>query len=160
MKVIETVLSERQFLRRLEALCRTKTRFDKGYEDKDTFVTKRNDNKFWLGKHYALIGRTDGYAVDVLFGKYKITEEGRILITYRFGKRLTYMIPFFVAIVIGSFLWASVIYDAIIYGLPDLNGIAIAALCWALGLGGAFIRSKKERKALEAHLLRICKVED
>ena len=57
MKRIETVLSEQSFLNRLEGLCRDKVRFDRGYEDKDTFVIKRKDHKFMLAKHYAIRGK-------------------------------------------------------------------------------------------------------
>lgn len=44
-KRIETKLNEKQFFDRLKTFCRDKTRFDKGYNDKDVFVVKRNRSK-------------------------------------------------------------------------------------------------------------------
>ncbi len=74
MKRIETKLTEKQFLCRLEKLCKEKTRFDKGYTDKDIFVIKRNKNKFWLCKHYAHVGRVDGYGNDCIYFQYKLNK--------------------------------------------------------------------------------------
>lgn len=158
MKTVKTQMSEQRFLSRLEGLCRKKTRFDKGYVDKDTFVIKRKGNKFWLAKHYASLGRSDGYAMDCLYCKYGVDQNGYVFVKYTVGKRLTYLIPFGISFIIGAFLWVSIIYDTIVYHQsPDGNGIAVAALFWALSLVGTLLRSKKERTALEEHLLSICK---
>ena len=45
MKIIETKLNENQFLIRLDTFCRKKERFDRGYNDKDLYVIKRNKNR-------------------------------------------------------------------------------------------------------------------
>ena len=60
MNTIHTRLTEKQFLERLACLCRKKARFDSGYNDRDIFVYKLNEKKFWLGKHYANVGRHRG----------------------------------------------------------------------------------------------------
>lgn len=158
MKIIETRISEKQFINRLEGLCRKKAYFDKGYNDKDTFVVKRKDNKFWLGKHYALIGRSDGYANDCLLCRYTVRENGLVSVHYRFGKRITYLIPFIISCALGIPIAISLIYDAIVYADPQWNGILIAVLFLALGLFGLLFRSKKERKLLEKHLFKICNI--
>ena len=100
-RLIETHLTEKQFLNRLKTLCREKTRFSKGYHDEDVFVIKRNKNKFWLCKHYAHVGRTDGYANDCICFKYIVKENGYIDIEYRFGKLLLFVIPFIICFTAG-----------------------------------------------------------
>ena len=104
-KRIETKLNEKQFLDRLKTFCRDKTRFDKGYNDKDVFVVKRKQNKFWLCKHYANIGRTDGYGNDCIYFRYITNKNGYIDVEYKFGKRLLFVIPFIVCFVAGIALW-------------------------------------------------------
>lgn len=67
MKHIETHLTERHFLSRLETLCRKQERFDRGDRENDYFVVKRNNQKFRIAKHYAHVGKTDGYGYDCLY---------------------------------------------------------------------------------------------
>ena len=160
MKHIETVLSEQRFLNRLEGLCRDKVRFDRGYEDKDTFVIKRKDHKFMLAKHYASIGRRHGYANDCLYCRYYTNEKGYVSIDYRFWKMKGYLIPFIVSLILGSGLWIYWIYEAIASSNVQWDAMCVAALIWILGLGGMLVRSKKERIALEKHLYRICQWKD
>jgi len=156
---IETRLNEKQFFNRLETFCREKTRFDKGYIDKDVFVVKRNRNKFWLCKHYASIGRTDGYANDCIRFRYIVNEKGYIDIEYRFGKPILFCIPFIICFSAGIALWISLIYDAIVYGGMQWGSLCITSLFWIFGLTGMFFRSRKEKALLKEHLLRICNIE-
>ena len=158
-KFIETKLNEKQFLARLKTFCQEKTRFDKGYNDKDIFVTKRKNNRFWLCKHYANIGRTDGYANDYICFQYSINENGYIDIEWRFGKPLLSLWPFLISFTAGMALWIPLIYDAIAFGNVQWGGLCVTALFWIFGLFGAFGHSRKERVSLEEHLLRICKME-
>ena len=157
-KRIETKLNEKQFLNRLKTFCREKTRFDKGYNDKDVFVVKRKENKVWLCKHYANIGRTDGYGNDCIHFRYITNKNGYIDVEYKFGKLLLYVIPFIVCFVAGIALWISLIYDAIVFADVQWGGLCVTALFWIFGLVGMLFRSKKERDLLEEHLLRICSI--
>lgn len=61
-KHIATKLNEKQFLSRLKTFCREKTLFDKGYNNEDIFVTKRKNNRLWICRHSAVVGRSGGYA--------------------------------------------------------------------------------------------------
>ncbi len=158
MKRIETKLNEKQFLDRLKTLCREKTRFDKGYNDKDVFVVKCNKNKFWLCKHYAHVGRTDGYANDCIYFQYFVKENGYIEIEYMFGKLLLFVIPFIICFTAGIALWISLVYEAIAFTNVQWGGLFVVALFWIFGLVGMLFRSKKERDLLEEHLLRICSI--
>ena len=133
-------------------------RWSRGYNDKDTFVVKRKENIFRLEKHYALIGRTDGYAIDCLYCQYQTNENGYVTVKYRFGKRSLYLVPFVIAFTVGILLWSALLYEAIAFANAQWDAIFVATLFWLLGLGGNLIRSKKERRALESHLLRICAV--
>ena len=157
-KRIETKLNEKQFLDRLKTFCRDKTRFDKGYNDKDVFVVKRNRSKFWLCKHYAHVGKTDGYANDCIYFQYIVNKNGYIDIEYRFGKRLLFLIPFIICFTAGIVLWTTLVYDAIAFDNVQWGGLCVTALFWIFGLVGMLFRSRKERVLLEKHLLRICSI--
>lgn len=159
MTYIETKLTENSFLNRLNTLCREKTRFDKGYTDKDIYVFKRNSkdkNKFWICKHYAHIGKTDGYANDCIYFLYKVNENGYVDIEYRFGKLLLFLVPFIICFTVGIALWISLIYEAIVFNNVQWGGLCVTAFFWILGLLGSLFRSQKERLLLEQHLLLIC----
>lgn len=156
MKMIDTRLDEKQFLDRLETLCRKKERFDRGYRDKDLFVVKRNKNKFWLSKHYALLGRTDGYMNDCLYCQYTVNDNGFVSVKYHFGKHRINLIPFLISFIMGIFMWVGLLIDSILYSDPNWNGIFVAALFWTLGLVGLIIKSKKDRYELETHLQKVC----
>jgi hypothetical protein len=157
-KRIETKLNEKQFLGRLKTFCRDKTRFDKGYNDKDVFVVKRNRSKFWLCKHYAHVGKTDGYANDCIYFQYIVNKNGYIDIEYRFGKLLLFVIPFIICFTAGIALWTTLVYDAIAFDNVQWGGLCVTALFWIFGLVGMLFRSRKERVLLEKHLLRICSI--
>ena len=158
-RLIETHLTEKQFLNRLKTLCREKTRFSEGYHDEDVFVIKRNKNKFWLCKHYAHVGRTDGYANDCIYFKYIVKENGYIDIEYRFGKLLSFAIPFIICFTAGIALWVPLIYEAIAYANVQWGGLCVTAFFWIFGLIGLLFRSRKERALLEEQLLRTCNLE-
>ena len=158
-KHLATKLDEKQFLNRLKIFCREKIRFDTGYNDKDVFVVKRKKNCYWLCKHYASVGRTDGYAHDCICFRYSINKNGYVDVEYRFGKTLSHTIPFVVCFAVGSIFGISLVYDAIAFFDVQWGGLCVAALFWIFGLSGMLYRSKKERVALEEHLLRICNIE-
>ena len=157
MKFIETHLTEKQFLDRMDTLCRKKERFDRGYHDIDTFVVKRKRNKFWLGKHYAYVGRSDGYASVFLYCRYDVTEKGYVRVGYRYGAPLIHLIPFAICAGVGGVLCLSSLYDAVFDRAPQWASIFISSAMWMIGLVGLLFRSKKDRRALESHLLFVCR---
>jgi len=159
MKHIETKLTEKQFLRRLEELCKEKTRFDKGYTDKNVFIFKRNKSKFWLCKHYADVGRTDGYGNDCIYFQYKLSEKGHVIVEYTFGKLIMLLIPFILIFAVGIALWSVLIYEAIVFFNVQWGGLCITTIFWVFGLFGLLFRSPKERQLLEKHLIQICNIE-
>ncbi|MBE6603840.1 MAG: hypothetical protein E7636_05900 [Ruminococcaceae bacterium] len=156
MKIIETKLNENQFINRLDTFCRKKERFDRGYNDKDLYVIKRNKNKFWMSKHYASVGRTDGYMNTCLYCSYIVNDNGFVSVKYRFGKLPMFLIPFTISLIIGAFIGGGVVIDIALYGNSDWNNVLVTALFWSLGLGGLIIRSPKERRELENYLKKIC----
>lgn len=158
MKRVETRLNEKQFLHRLETLCREKKRFDKGYNDKDVFVVKQNKKYFWLCKHYASVGRTDGYANDCIYFRYGVNESGYINLEYRFGKLLSCLIPCIISFMAGIALWIPLVYEAIAFTNVQWGGLCVTALFWIWGLVGILFRSRKECILLEEHLMRICNI--
>ena len=155
-KRIETKLNEKRFLERLKTLCREKTRFDKGYNDKDVFVVKRNKNQFWLCKHYAHVGRTDGYAYDCIYFQCIVKENGYVDIEYRFGKRLLFVIPDIIICLMALPLFTCALYDTIFNAYYQWGGLFVTMILSFLGLFNLFSHSKKERNVLEEHLFKIC----
>ena len=97
-KHITTKLNEKQFLSRLKTFCREKTLFDKGYNNEDVFVTKRKNNRLWICKHSAVVGRSGGYANDCIYVRYSTNKSGYIDVEYRFGKLLLFVIPFIISL--------------------------------------------------------------
>ena len=155
MKYIKTKLTESSFLNRLKTLCREKTRVDKGYTDKDVFVVRKNKNKFWICKHYAHIGRTDGYANDCIYFQYGVNEKGYVDIQYKFGKLLLFLVPFIICFTVGIALWMFLIYEAVVINNVQWGGLCVTTFFWAFGLFGILFRSQKERVLLEREKLRI-----
>ena len=161
-KRIETKLNEKQFLSRLKTFCREKTLFDKGYNNEDIFVTKRKNNRLWICKHYAVVGRSGGYANDCIYVRYITNKSGYIDVEYRFGKLLLFVIPFIICFTVGIAIWVPLVYDIISGVVAFTNaqwgGLCVTALFWIFGLVGMMFRSKKERALVEEHLLRICNI--
>ena len=159
MKTIETNLTEKIFLERLDSICEKKRPFDRGYETKDTFVCQRKEGRFRIYQH-STRGRWDGCYAEYLSGKYKTNEKGKITVEYRFKLSLDDLIPAIVTAVLSGFVLAAIISDLVTYGTAEAEGVIFLAvllgfsifeiLCLAL--------SKRVKHSLEAHLKRICKV--
>ncbi len=157
MKIIETRLTEQEFLERMEKFCQQKERFDKGYSDRETFVYARKEQKFWLGRHFAHAGRSDGFANDRVNGKYTVSDQGLVTVSYRFGKHPLLMIPHLISFVAGAAIAVPVIDKAIGHeGFYWRAGLF--ALCFLIfGVIGLF-SSRKEKASQEEHLQYICGV--
>lgn len=156
MRILETHLKESQFLSRIETLCKKKTRFSKGYANEDAFVYIKNNDKIILCKHYATIGKSDGYAVDCLQCYYFADEKGHLTIKYKFGKMPFSWIPFLIAFSVGVLIWIALLCDCVVSNTMDWGGVVVASVFWIFGLFGLFGKSKKERVSLETHLFKIC----
>ena len=155
-KRIETGLSLKQFHDRIKLLCREKTRFDRGYHGEDVFVIKRGKKRIALCKHYASVGRSDGYANDCIFFRYAVNGKGFVELTYRFGKRFLFLTPFLICMTAGFPLWVGLLYEAFFLSTVEWGGLCVTAFFWLFGLCGILFRSRKERALLEEHLLKIC----
>lgn len=154
MKILNTNLTEKQFLSRLEVNCHSKTPFDRGYNDSDTFVYKIKDNRFWLGKHYRCVGRTDGFASAKLNCKYDIASNGRITVTYRRAKHPIHVIFHSLAFTIGLYFSVDSLINVFKYGETNEWIFPLAFLF--IGLFGLLIKPNKEWCSLEKHLHNIC----
>ena len=159
MKTIETSISEQRFLSRIENTCRKKTRFDDGYKSLEVFVVKQNENKFWLVKHYPAAPKSREYTGNCLYCKYFKNQDGHIVVNYSFGKRIMHLILTLIIVAVSLVLWGSVIYDIITKQNVDIVDVLITAAICLVGVALSFRHSKKERKELEDHLLKICNVE-
>ncbi len=160
MKVINTIFTEKQFVDRLGQHCRLKTRLDAGYNDIDTFVCKIKGNRFWLGKHYASVGKTDGFSPERLNCKYDMNESGRVIVRYQRAKHPSYAIFYLLAFVIGT----TFCVDSFINAFEMFDDFRIDEFIFALaflviGLFGLIIKPRKEWLSLEEHLHKICDIE-
>lgn len=158
MNSIHTRLTEKRFLEQLACFCRKKARFDSGYNDRDTFVYKLKGNKFWLGKHYANIGRNrgDGFAVDRLDCTFCADERGHITVTYKYGRHPILYLPSVIAFCVGLPLCACILLNGIQDGDWQIGGLLTTLAFLVFGVRGVFFRSKKELAPLVELLHRIC----
>lgn len=158
MNTIHTRLAEKQFLEQLACLCRKKARFDSGYNDRDIFVYKLKENKFWLGKHYANVGRHrgDGFAVDRLDCTYCVDENGHVVVSYKFGRHPILHLPRVIAFCVGLPLCVSIILSAIQDVNWQIGGLLTSLAFLVFGVRGMFFRSKKELVPQVELLHRIC----
>ncbi len=123
-------------------------------------MVDREGNGFWLGKHYALVGRTDGYANDCLFCRYTVSEEGFVSVEYRFGKMRSLLIPFLVSLAVGLFFLGATVFDGILDGSWNFPVLGVGGLFLILGVVGLIVPAgKKDRADLVSHLERICRAD-
>jgi len=156
MKTIITNLSEQRFLNRLDNMCKAHRRFDNGYSNLDVFVIKRKQNKFRIGRHLALIGRTDGYLSEFIFGEYVVNSLGKVELNYRFGKTFTFIIFYIIICLIALPLFICLLYDAIFNACYQWGGLFVTMIFSFIGLFNLFAHSRKTRTMLEEHLHKIC----
>ena len=138
MKKISTNLREYRFLDRLNNMCRQKEPFDKGYEDQDVFVVKRNGNRFRIGYHAAQVGRSDGYMQEHIYGQYCVVDD-KVEVTYRFFKPLFILAPYLICVAVGLFLTVGLVWNGM------WEALYVPILFLGLGSLGVFWRSKKDR---------------
>ena len=157
MKQINTLLTERQFLTKLESTCTLKTRFNNGYHDIETFVYKIKDNKFWLGKHHPEISRgAKAFSAARLNCKYFTNANGRITINYRKGKHPLDIILHVIAFIIGLYFSANSLISYLKFG--ETKELIFPILLIILGVLAFIIKPKKEWNSLEQFLLKICNI--
>ena len=163
MKTIETHLTEKQFLFRLEHLCRIKKPYDVGYCDMDVFVVRRKGNRFWLAKHYAVspvYAKGDGYAADRLRCRYKVSEHGYVTVEYRFAKRPTYYISAMFTFLASCLVGISMLRDIEAGREVQPGALPVVLSSWLIWFFAFFHRSNIERTDDEAHLRFICTPEE
>lgn len=157
MKTIGTHFTEQVFLDRLARFCRQKAPRDKGYTNTDTFVCARKDKKFWIGKHYAHAGRSDGYANERLNCTYRVNDSGHVTVSYRFGKHPALLLPHIIILAIGLPMAVSMVIDAINHEWNFMSSGIVVLFFIIFGVVG-FFGSAKEKAAQEEHLRYICGV--
>ena len=151
MKIIETRLNEKSFLDRLACYCREQTRGDKGYHDQDTFVFSRKEEKFWIGRHMAHKGKSDGYANERINGTYHVNDHGHVVVSYRVGKHPFILASHTVVFLLGLIPVAGLLTDAMRANSMSWYGGICGLLFIGFGLSG-FFNSPKEINTLEEHL--------
>lgn len=155
MKIIETRLNEKSFLDRLACYCREQTRGDKGYHDQDTFVFSRKEEKFWIGRHMAHKGKSDGYANERINGTYRVNDHGHVVVSYRVGKHPLTLVFHTVAFLLGLIPVAGLLTEAMRANSMSWYGGICGLLFMGFGVSG-FFSSPKEISTLEEHLSYIC----
>ncbi|MBE6557577.1 MAG: hypothetical protein E7661_00965 [Ruminococcaceae bacterium] len=155
MKIIETRLSEKSFLDRLACYCREQTRGDKGYHDQDTFVFSRKEEKFWIGRHMAHKGKSDGYANERINGTYHVNDHGHVVVSYRVGKHPFIVVSHTVAFLLGLIPVVGLLTEAMRASSMSWYGGIFGLFFIGFGLSG-FFSSPKEISILEEHLAYIC----
>lgn len=162
MKIINTNLSEHEFLNRLNDMCAKHMPFDKGYSQMDVFVVKRKAQYFRIGRHFADIplSRFDGYYKEFIYGKYTVNDSGKVDVCYRFGTPITFLIPNLIISLLAVPIFVCLLYDAIFYNSYQWGGLIVTFIFSFIGLFDLFIYSKKHRTAIKEHLINICCYKD
>jgi hypothetical protein len=154
MKLINTKFTERQFIARLEKFCRSKNHLytDNNFE---TFVYKIQDNQFWLGK-YTLVGRSYGFLSTRLNCKYKVTESGRVDVSFRRAKHPFHAILHLLFLVVGIYSCADSLIN--VFQQSNSSDLFIVLGFLAVGVYGLIIKPSIEWGYLEEHLYKICDI--
>ena len=152
---INTNLTEKQFLSNLECSSRLKSRFDRN-NDAIRFIYEINGNKFWLGKYDPSIGKTGGFSSERLNCTYEITENGRVMLTYRKARHPLHTVLLMLALAIGMFCCISSFID--VFTTFEIEELIIALGFLVIGLYGLIIKPYKAWKILETHLHTICSI--
>ena len=155
MKLINTNLTERQFLDSLEQLCRSKACLYGEYNNYETFVYKITGNQFWVGK-YTSIGKTYGFLSTRLNCKYDISQNGRVVITYRRSKHLSHTVFHYFAFIVGAYFCVDSFIN--VFKQFKIYELIFPIAFLIIGLFGLIIKPNKEWASLEAHLHNICNI--
>ena len=153
MKSINTYLTERQFINRLEQLPHSKAYLSDKCDESGVYVYNLKGNRFWLGK-YARIGKSYGFLPTRLNCKYEIGENGYIVVTYRRAKHIPYMIFHYLFFVVGI-LFCIYSFVNFFKEFKYQNLIFLLAF-FILGLYGLVIKPNNEWNSLNAILYNIC----
>ena len=153
MKSINTYLTERQFLNRLEQLPHSKAYLSDKCDESGVYVYNIKDNRFWLGK-YARIGRSYSFLSTRLNCKYEIGENRYIIVTYRRAKHIFGAVLSCAFVIVGM-LFCINSFVNLLRGFKYEDLIFLLAFLF-LGLYGLVIKPNKEWNSLEALLYNIC----
>ena len=140
MKSINTHLTERQFLNRLEQLPQSKDCLSDKCGESGVYVYNIKSNQFWLGK-YALIGKSYGFLSTRLNCKYEIGENSYIVVTYRRAKHIFSAIFQSLLVMVGILFFIYNFIDLLKVFKYDNLFFLIAILI--LGLYGLVIKPNK-----------------
>ena len=162
MKTLNTNLSEKSFLDRLDSMCTKHKPFDDCYSQSNAFVVKRKAQSFRIGRHFADIpfSRFDGYYKEFIYGKYSLNDTGKVEIKYRFRMEIMFLISNLIICLLAIPVFACLLYDAVFNSIYHWGGLVVTFIFSFIGLFELFMISKKQRAALEEHLLNICRIKD
>ena len=155
MKSINTFLTERQFLNRLEQLPNSKTYLLDKCDESGVYVYNIKDDRFWLGK-YALIGRSYGLLSTRLNCKYKVTQSGRVDVSFCRAKHPFHAILHFLLLAVGIYFCADSLIS--VFRQSKISDLLIALGFLAIGIYGLIIKPNKEWSYLEEYLYKICNI--
>ena len=155
MKLINTKFTERQFIARLEKFCRSKNHLYTDSNNFETFVYKIQDNQFWIGK-YTLVGRSYGFLSTRLNCKYKVTESGRVDVSFRRAKHPFHAILHLLFLAVGIYFCADSLIS--LFQQSQTSDLFILLGFLAVGVYGLIIKPNNEWSYLEQHLYKICDI--
>lgn len=153
MKSINTYLTERQFLNRLEQLPQSKDCLSDKCGESGLYVYNINGNRFWLGK-YAYKSRSYGFLPTRLNCKYEIGENGYIVVLYQRAKHISSVIFQSLLVMVGILFFIYNFID-LLKGFKYDNLFFLIAILIS-GLYGLLIKPNKDWNSLLALLYDIC----
>ena len=159
MKILKTQLTEEQLRGRMERLCQPMSRRDKEFVGCEAFIYEEKNGKFRLGVHHSAKSKNPGHAADCICGKFSSEPDGRVTVSYRFGKLPAFFVLYLVVLALGI---ALAVWSAIgIAGDQDAAGRRGATALFLLTVSViGFCGKASERRTLESHLRYICQSDE
>ena len=155
MKEMKTELTEQELRARLERLCRPADRLGRVATDAEAYVYGERKGRLWLGAYHASTSKSPGLAADRLNLRMHTEEDGRVTVSYRFGRHPALLIPYLWVVAVGIATAVRAVLGWI-KGDVDAGSIPLFAL-FLMGFGAFGLYGKPaERRALEAHLRYLC----
>ena len=159
MKMLETRLTEAEIRARMARLCRPKEKRARDYADREAFIYEEKPGSFWLGSYHAVGNKNPGLAAERINGQYRVREDGLVTVVYRHANHPSLFITYLLTLVAGLVL-AGVALAELWRGEGGQGGNHLFTLfLLALGTVG-LIGRPGERRALEAHLRYICRMDE
>ena len=151
-KTVETTLSEKTFLRRLEENCP----YRGGCTDTNAFSLKRDARRFRIEYRLSRLARGQRQPKRFLYGEYHLDENGCVVVNYRLAYSLGRKILTGTLFLVSLALFVSVFLEGENALEGMLTELFITGLFLVVAFIGLLVETRTTGARLERHLRQIC----